>query len=93
MNIGILFAYKLVVTFNGFVYIEFEQTHDIFNEKKSLFFFKLFPTLLRVDLRAVYTADAGDEAIMMTGRQKETKIFQNHQIYVKRINFSFLVSH
>ena len=65
MNIGILFAYKLVVTFNGFVYIEFEQTHDILNEKKSLFFFKLASTLLCVN-------DAGNEAIVMTGRQKKT---------------------
>ena len=82
-----------MVTFNGFVYIEFEQTHDILNEKKSLFFFKLSPTLLRVNLLTVYTADAGDEAITITGRQKKTKIFQNHLIYLNRINFSFLVSH
>ena len=82
-----------MVTFNGFVYIEFEQTHDILNEKKSLFFFKLSPTLLRVNLLTVYTADAGNEAITITGRQKETKIFQNHLIYLNRINFSFLVSH
>ena len=57
--------------------------------KHMIFLFKLSPTLLCVDLRAVYTANAGDEAIAKTGRQKETKIFQNHQMYLNRINFRF----
>ena len=57
--------------------------------KHMIFFFKLSPTLLCVDLRAVCTANAGDEAIAKTGRQKEKKVFQNHQMYLNRIHFRF----
>ena len=36
-----MFVYKFVVTFNGFSYIEFDQTLDILQKMKSLFLFEL----------------------------------------------------
>ena len=36
-----MFVYKFVVTFNGFSYIEFDQTLDILQKMKLLFSFEL----------------------------------------------------
>ena len=81
--------YKLVVvTFDGFVLYWIWSKTWIWQSKKSLFLFKVIPkTTKRFFMFCFWSSRAacvpghtGYDVIVTTGRQKETKIFQNHQI-------------
>ena len=56
-----MFVYKFEVTFNGFSYIEFDQTLDILQKMKSLFLL-----LTVASCTAAVTVDTAERAMPMS---------------------------